>query len=1095
MRFLLKLAPVTRRQLLTAGIVAGVLPAIAGLWRAGYRVEARPEGVLVGRWVPLAELGWQYAQAAWLGFGRVDRPVVGHSIRGGPIRAGGREAEHGLGTYSLTEVAYRLRKEHALFHAFVGVEDDTWVDGGSARFLVELDGIVVFDSGPMREGDELREIEVPVAGAGELRLIAAPVPGKPPAFGGWVDASLFESHVLPDDLVRAQTQTLLRDRMRAREGLRDRQEATLAELAARTVAAVETPARGARDAAPAGVVGRVLERALQPDVADRGSNPVAAVLDGVGDGDGARVVLANERVGVILHAGGGDHALFTVVDRRARTVVAHRVGAAVALRRPSRWSRRGAVGFGADESALRLVNLHEDTALAGAPERSIRLGRLDDPVLGPGRLVELDLQDKTGGAPLFVRLAVLDDRPALVWEVGTSPDIAGEVQGGEDGAAGAVTSDVDPAAAIAGFACLGGAHGEWFFGDGAEYLVDFSRLRRGRLLDDGVERAEPVAMGSPVFVSGGRLPGGVLLAALDEHRRPARWSVRREPGHVGAKLTYEVEPAARRAGAPGPGAWPALSPPAPLASPRLYVELTESQEPVPASRSYRDIMAALYPAPPLPSWLRYQWGTWYVHEMEISQEKLVRHVDYIAEHFADLGPWHVLIDAGWYVAEGRPGAEWRRQDFEKLPRGLRWFVDYAHGRGVRVILYVASPYVDNERRDGNWLGLRGLIDQHPDWLIPLGHEDEQASYALNFAHPALRSYVREVMTDFFVRYGVDGMKIDAIGGFLSAGLSTMPLDEFGLLDPIVRQSNEIYRFLWQEATRLRPDAFLEGGWLCPRHAAPDAHTWRHADDAPTFHESYPTPGLVEHVDYAAAQLGLLGQRPHLGAAIDDPAAPANRWLLGAALAMGTQAVLSLDLTTLSPEMLATYRALLVHYRPFEGRTTIEPSLTPSVFATTNEGTTCLGLLNRETTPRAMRVDLAEYGLEPRLDYVAYDVDGERAFRVKDTLALEVPPESFRLLVLRRTPGVLWTSSSSAATASRTSLPNEFRLTIRGPEAAPGFLRAVVPAPREVRLAGAPLAAGADAHSEAGHYTYDAETGVLHLRYPHTGGPQVLRVLY
>ena len=37
--------------------------------------------------------------------------------------------------------------------------------------------------------------------------------------------------------------------------------------------------------------------------------------------------------------------------------------------------------------------------------------------------------------------------------------------------------------------------------------------------------------------------------------------------------------------------------------------------------------------------------------------KIREFVDYLADNLGDVGPWHILLDAGWFIAEGRPGAE------------------------------------------------------------------------------------------------------------------------------------------------------------------------------------------------------------------------------------------------------------------------------------------------------------------------------------------------------------------------------------------------------------------------------------------------------
>jgi alpha-galactosidase len=74
----------------------------------------------------------------------------------------------------------------------------------------------------------------------------------------------------------------------------------------------------------------------------------------------------------------------------------------------------------------------------------------------------------------------------------------------------------------------------------------------------------------------------------------------------------------------------------------------------------------------------------------IDEWKMREFIDYIASYLRDAGPWHILLDAGWFIAEGRPGAELSRVDTEKFPSGIRALVDYAHARDIRMILASAA---------------------------------------------------------------------------------------------------------------------------------------------------------------------------------------------------------------------------------------------------------------------------------------------------------------------------------------------------------------------------------------------------------------------
>ena len=104
--------------------------------------------------------------------------------------------------------------------------------------------------------------------------------------------------------------------------------------------------------------------------------------------------------------------------------------------------------------------------------------------------------------------------------------------------------------------------------------------------------------------------------------------------------------------------------------------------------------------------MRYQWGTWYAYGERIDEAKLRRQIDLIAHYLGDLGPWHVVVDAGWQDIGPEGSGDLRRASPEKFPSGLRALVDYAHARGVRVLLYLAPTYVHDGAVQGEWLALR-----------------------------------------------------------------------------------------------------------------------------------------------------------------------------------------------------------------------------------------------------------------------------------------------------------------------------------------------------------------------------------------------------
>jgi hypothetical protein len=125
------------------------------------------------------------------------------------------------------------------------------------------------------------------------------------------------------------------------------------------------------------------------------------------------------------------------------------------------------------------------------------------------------------------------------------------------------------------------------------------------------------------------------------------------------------------------------------------------------------------------------------------------------------------------------------------------------------------------------------------------------------------------------------------------------------------------------------------------------------------------------------------------------------------------------------------------------------------------------------------VDLMELGLGSNT-YSAFDVATGVAQYVAEEFRVDLPARSFRLIVLRRDPGVIWTDSVLS-----TAIPDAAGLTTtaRGPAAVPGFLHVVVPTPRTVLLDRTPLGRATSPQTDVA-YSYDDASGVLSLAYSH-----------
>jgi hypothetical protein len=268
-------------------------------------------------------------------------------------------------------------------------------------------------------------------------------------------------------------------------------------------------------------------------------------------------------------------------------------------------------------------------------------------------------------------------------------------------------------------------------------------------------------------------------------------------------------------------------------------------------------------------------------------------------------------------------------------------------------------------------------------------------------------------------------------------------------------------------------------------ANPYTTIFRYGDEIDRVDSPYPFGGFLQRLDYAIFARQALGQRTYVGTATGDPSRPEFRWWAQAAVALGAAATSSFDLNALTPERAAHIRADLIAMDPFKGTTRFGPGLFSDTFATTRDGVTYLGVLNRLSTGRDITIGLAELGLGGST-YSAFDVQGDTTRRIDGDFTVAMPPRSFRLYVLRPTDGVLWTSSSLAV--ERPS-DGSLALTASGPADVPGFVHVASAAPSTVLLDGRPLSATAGAPQE-GQYRYDETAGVTSVRYAHAPGRRI-----
>ncbi len=106
--------------------------------------------------------------SATTGYGTVRKDA---SINGNPIKLRGTTYAKGLGTHAASTITYDLAGAYTTFLADVGIDDET-TGQGLVDFKVVADGVTLYDSGNLTGSAPVGHVNVSVAGAKTLQLVA-----------------------------------------------------------------------------------------------------------------------------------------------------------------------------------------------------------------------------------------------------------------------------------------------------------------------------------------------------------------------------------------------------------------------------------------------------------------------------------------------------------------------------------------------------------------------------------------------------------------------------------------------------------------------------------------------------------------------------------------------------------------------------------------------------------------------------------------------------------------------------------------------------------------------------------------------------------
>ncbi|MGD0696329.1 MAG: alpha-galactosidase [Terriglobia bacterium] len=221
------------------------------------------------------------------------------------------------------------------------------------------------------------------------------------------------------------------------------------------------------------------------------------------------------------------------------------------------------------------------------------------------------------------------------------------------------------------------------------------------------------------------------------------------------------------------------------------------------------------------------------------------------------------MDAGWYIFKSH---WWETGTWEvdpvRFPRGLRAVDDYAHGKGLKIIVWFEPERV----APGSW-----LYEKHPEWLLGVEGKDK----LLNLGNPVAWHWLVE---------HVDGILKDQAIDLYRQDFNFDPLPMWRAADASDRQGiTEIrhvtgYLAYWDELRRRHPDMLIDSCASGGRRN--DLETLRRA--VPLWRSDYPyEPTAMQDQTY-----GLALWMPYFGTAINADDSYGFRSQMTPAVAIG-----------------------------------------------------------------------------------------------------------------------------------------------------------------------------------------------------------------
>ena len=193
------------------------------------------------------------------------------------------------------------------------------------------------------------------------------------------------------------------------------------------------------------------------------------------------------------------------------------------------------------------------------------------------------------------------------------------------------------------------------------------------------------------------------------------------------------------------------------------------------------------------------WNSWTNYYYMVTEDEVIKNVDWIVENFNDYGLEYVVIDDG--PERGEQGEHYWTSNWSKetFPHGGKWLAEYIRSNGLTPGLWVV-PNV-----------YAGALDDHPEWYLRDSDGKHIMVYntpALDYTHPEVLGFLTQMFSTL-KDWGFEYYKFDAEFA-LTEYIPNVDRDK--LYDKNISQIEAYWKRLEVIRKAVGKETFLEG---CP----------------------------------------------------------------------------------------------------------------------------------------------------------------------------------------------------------------------------------------------------------------------------------------